>query len=344
MKLRCLIATAPVRAFVCALACAALVLFATGAREARAAVTPQGATAAQQSVPAAADATVTLCVESGNVTVRGWDRKEVRASAAASARIELRRSEAGSDQSPSSRVEVLTMGADETATALGCSHAGGAITLDVPRGSFVQVRSYGGRIEVANVAGAQVETVSGDLTLSGVTKSVDATTADGAISLRASKGRVRLVTISGRIEASDVGAAEAGDSFSAKTTTGDISLTRVAHAQVEATTSNGNITLSGALARGGLYTLRSQTAGGVTVSLPEDSSFLVRARVAAGGEIETDFPIRQLPKPPGAARGESLFSAGRLTGIYGKSDTPDATLSLTSFNGMVRLRKLGASR
>ncbi|MFL6228293.1 MAG: DUF4097 family beta strand repeat-containing protein [Pyrinomonadaceae bacterium] len=340
MKLRSLIANAPARAFVCALACAAL---SASAQAARASVTPPRS-GAQQSTPAAADATVTLCVESGDVTVRGWDRKEVRASTAAPGRIELRRAEAGSDESPSARVDVLLAGADEPQSQGGCGHAVGAISLDVPRGSFVQVKSYSGRIEVANVAGARVETVTGDLTLSGITKSVDAATADGAVYLRASKGRARLVTISGRIEAADVGAAEAGDYFSAKTTTGDINLARVAHAQVEATTSNGNIELTGALARGGLYTLRSQTAGSVTVTLPEDSSFLVRARVAAGGEIITDFPLRQLPKKPGAEHYESIFAAGRLTGIYGKSDAPDATLALTSFNGMIRLRKAGATR
>jgi DUF4097 and DUF4098 domain-containing protein YvlB len=334
--------TAFARALVCAVACATL---AASALEARASNVRQGgASAAQQSVPAAEDATVTLCVESGDVTVRGWDRKEVRASTAAAARVELRRADAGADQSPAARVEVLTLGANEPEVTSGCSHAGGAITLDVPRGSFVQVKSYSGRIEVADVAGARVETLSGDVTLRGIAKSVDATSANGVISLRASKGRARLVTISGVIEASDVGAAQAGDEFSAKTTSGDISLVRVSHAQVEATTSNGNIELSGALARGGLYTLRSQTAGGITVTLPEDSSFLVNARVAAGGEIFTDFPLRQAPKKPGAVHGEGIFSMGRLTGIYGKSDTPDATLSLATFNGMIRLHKTGASR
>ncbi|MDT7604150.1 MAG: hypothetical protein QOF61_2147 [Acidobacteriota bacterium] len=343
MGLRVLTTTALARAVVCAVACAVFAV--ASAREACASAAWQnGAAAAQQSVPAAADATVSLCVESGDVAVRGWDRAEVRASTSAAARVELRRADAGSDQSPSSRIEVLTLGADEPMLTGGCSHAGGAITLDVPRGSFVQVKSYSRRIEVANVAGARVETLSGDVTLRGITKSVDATSANGVISLRSSKGRARLVTISGMIEASDVGAAEAGDDFSAKTTTGDISLARLSHAQVEATTSNGNIELSGTLARGGLYTLRSQTAGGVTVTLPEDSSFLVRARVAAGGEIVTDFPLRQMPRKPGDAHGEGIFSAGRLTGIYGKSDTPDATLSLTTFNGMVRLRKAGASR
>jgi hypothetical protein len=330
MKLRVVKTNALVLALVCAFAAQAF---------ARGAVAP-----VQQSVPAAQDATVSLCVESGDVTVRGWERGEVRASAAGAERVELRRADAGAGQSAASRVEVLTVGAGET-VAGGCSHTGGTIALDVPRGSFVQVKSYGGKIEIEGVAGARVETLGGDLSLRGITKSVEATSANGVISVRASKGRVRLLTISGRIEAEDVGASEAGDGFSAKSTSGDISLARISNAQVEATTANGSVELEGTLARGGLYALRSQT-GNITLTLPEDSSFLVSAKVSYGGEIVTDFPLRQLPKKSDgtSAAGEGgIFSSGRLTGVYGKSDAPDATLSLVSASGTIRLHKAGAA-
>ncbi|HEX8162467.1 MAG TPA: DUF4097 family beta strand repeat-containing protein [Pyrinomonadaceae bacterium] len=298
----------------------------------------------QQTVAAADDVWVTLCVESGDVSVRGWDRKEVRASATGAARVELRRGDAGEATQAAARVQVLTAGEGE-AVAQGCIHTGGGVALDVPRGSFVQVKSYGGKIEVAGVAGARVETLSGDVTLQKVSKLVEATSANGVISLRDAKGRVRLRSISGRIEVADAGAAEPGDDFRAQTTSGDISLARVSHTQVEAVSANGDVELSGALARGGAYTLRSQT-GNVTLTLPEDSSFLLTAKVAEGGEIITDFPIRQLPKRTPAGPGEGaggLVSAGRLTGIHGKADAPDATLTLVTFSGTVYLRKAGAA-
>jgi DUF4097 and DUF4098 domain-containing protein YvlB len=297
----------------------------------------------QQTVAAAEDVWVSLCIESGDVSVRGWERKEVRASATGAARVELRRGDAGEGQSAAARVEVLTAGVGE-AVAQGCIHTGGGVSVDVPRGSFVQVKSYGGKIAVAEVAGARVETLSGDVTLQNVSKLVEATSTNGVITLRNSKGRVRLRTISGRIDVADAASAEPGDDFSAKTTSGDISLARVGHSQVEATTANGDVELAGALARGGTYSLRSQT-GNVTATLPEDSSFLVAAKVAEGGEIVTDFPIRQLPKRTAAAGGSSgeggVLNAGRLTGVHGKADAPDATLTLVTFNGTVRLRKAG---
>ena len=298
----------------------------------------------QQTVAATEDVSVALCVESGDVSVRGWERREVRASATGAARVELRRGEAGEGQSAASNVQVLTAGEGET-VAQGCIHTGGGVSVDVPRGSFVQVKSYGGKIAVANVAGVRVETLSGDVTLQNVSKLVEATTANGVIYLRGSKGRVRLRTISGRIDAADAAAAEAGDDFVAKTTSGDISLARVAHTQVEAVSGNGDVELSGALARGGVYTLRSQS-GDVSVTLPEDSSFLLTAKVSEGGAIDTDFPIRQLPKRATAegekSGGGGIFNAGRFTGVHGKSDAPDATLTLVTFNGTVYLHKAGA--
>jgi DUF4097 and DUF4098 domain-containing protein YvlB len=291
----------------------------------------------QQTVAAARDATVTLCVEAGDVTVRGWDRAEVRATVATGARVVLRRAEAEASKSAASRVEVLAFGANDDAMGEGnCSRGGGAITLDVPRGGFVQLKSYTGRIAVEGVAGARVETLNGDVGLRDLSQWVEATSGNGAISVHSSKGRAHLRTISGRIEASDVASVAAGDDFSARTTTGDISLLRIGHTQVEASTTNGAIDLAGALARGGLYTLHSQ-AGNVTVTLPEDASFALVARVYTG-EIVTEFPIRQAPKR-GVGESRGLIDAGRLAGIAGKSDAPDATLSLTSFNGSINLRK-----
>lgn len=39
-----------------------------------------------------------------------------------------------------------------------------------------------------------------------------------------------------------------------------------------------------------------------------------------------------------------ILNMGRLTGIYGKGNTPAATLTLSTFDGMIRLRKGSARR
>jgi Putative adhesin len=289
-----------------------------------------------QSVAVEPDATVIVCVESGGVTVRGWGRGEVRASAAGPGRVDFRRADGGAGAAR--RVEVV--GSDGEGRS-GCSFAGG-ITLDVPRGSFVQVKNLNGGVQISGVAGVRVETLSGDVDLQQIARSAEAATANGRVSLRKSAGRARLRTISGPVAASEVGTVEALDDFSARTTSGDITLSRLAHAQVEAVTTSGEIEWTGALAGEGNYTLRSYSSG-VTLKLPADSSFALSARVSHAGEIVTEFPIR---RAPGAAQ-ESLLggvaSTMTMNGLTGPADKPSATLRLTSFSGAIRLLKAGGN-
>jgi hypothetical protein len=290
---------------------------------------------AQQTLAVAPDATVSLCVERGDVLVRGTDGREVRASAAGAARIDLRRP-AGmlTGAGPAKTVEVS---ASDDRGVSGCSFSG-TVSLDVPRGSTVVVKTVLARVTVADVAHARVETVSGEVSLQGIGKSAEASSANGDLSVRKSTGRVLLQTISASIEAADVAPVEATDQFSAKTTSGDVTLTTVGHARVEATTTSGHVELTGALARGGVYLLKAYS-GGVKVTLPADASFRVDARVAHG-EIITDFPIKQSQD----AQAESLLSGRhstvRVNGVAG--DRPQATLTLSSFSGTLQLRKAAA--
>jgi hypothetical protein len=66
--------------------------------------------------------------------------------------------------------------------------------------------------------------------------------------------------------------------------------------------------------------------------LPADSSFKISARVVADGDIFTDFPVKVsgTPAPPNEE------STGRLVGNVGSGE---ASLSLSSFHGTLRLRK-----
>ncbi|HEY9284437.1 MAG TPA: DUF4097 family beta strand repeat-containing protein, partial [Pyrinomonadaceae bacterium] len=219
----------------------------------------------------------------------------------------------------------------------GCSFSG-SVALDVPRGATVVVKTVLARVTVADVAIARVETVSGEVSLQGIARSAEASSANGDLSLRNSAGRVRLQSISASIEAAEVAPAEAADQFLAKTTSGDITLARVGHARVEATTTSGHIELTGAPARGGVYLLKAHS-GGVKVTMPADASFRVDARVAHG-EIVTDFPVRQSQSPQSESLLHGQHSTVRVNGVAG--DNPQATLTLSSFSGVLQLRKAAA--
>lgn len=323
-------ATARARAALLALAlfgCAATAA-AQGPADARA----QGAT------PARADATVILCSESGEIAVRGSERAEVRASASSPATVRLRPTRAGGDaQAAASSVEVFASDGEDGPAC----HFSGRLTVEVPRGSFVQIKTVQGRVSVAGVAGVRVETVSGDVDLRDVARSAEVASANGGITLRRAAGRVRLHTISGMIEAAEIAPGEAGDDFSAKTTSGAITLARVAHTRVEVSTTSGQVEFAGALAPSGVYSFRSHS-GGVTLTLPADSSFRLNARVSHGGEIMTDFLVRVAQE----ASGDNLLGGShttlRLNGVAGTAEQPSASVALTSFSGTLTLRKAGS--
>lgn len=294
----------------------------------------------------AAEETVTLlaCLESGDVVVRAWDRKEVRARSNDASRIELRRADATVEPNPATRIEVL-VAKDETEPARPglCSNSGN-LELDVPRGATVQIKGNTGDVSVAGVAVVRAKTLSGDIELQRIAKSVEAWSANGTIVLRNSSGRARLETISSEIVANDIGTDDAGAEFFAKSVSGEITLSKLAHTHVEASSSNSAIDYEGPLVEGGLYTFKSHS-GSVTLTLPADCSFQLNAKVHHSGEIVTDFPIRQVPvqvnEDPrnNAPVGGALLEDGRLTGVTGKGDKRAATLILSSFSGTLHLQR-----
>ncbi len=325
----------------------------------------------EQTVAVEPNVIVSLCIASGSITVRGWERNEVQASSGDAEAIELRRATATAN-GPASRIEVLIADhADGTRTRAGSCSAFSDIELNVPRGAIVQLQTRDGDINVSEVAEARVETQNGDIDLQKVSRLVEAKCLSGDISLRDSSGRIVMGSVSGSVEATNVRSITAGDDFDAGTVSGDVMLDRVSHAQVHARSVSGSLNMTGPLAHGGRYDFKTMS-GDVTLAMPADSSFKVNAKVAHGGEIISDFTItptedaiqprrgRMSPPPPPntlptpntvpsprpspSARASVSVEATpplpdshgteRLNGIFG---TGDATLNLASFSGTVHL-------
>jgi hypothetical protein len=318
-------------------------------------VAAEGEPGSEQTLAADRAVTVMVCVQAGNVVVRGWERNEVRARNASDGQIELRRADTGN--APATRIEVLASDTPDARPHPGECGRSADLELDVPRGSNVQLKGRNGDVDVTGVATVRAETMSGTIALRDIAHGAEVSTANGDISLERAAGRVRLQTISGEIEVREAKPLEAGDDLSTKTTSGDITLEDVRHTRVEATTAAGTVMLTGALTAGGLYDLRT-TNGDVTLTLPPESSFFVNARVFHGGDIVTDFPVRLLPAasvpstppvppavpPTGKApkhppQGNVMFVDGTLTGVCGKNEKGGATLNLASFSGTIELRK-----
>ncbi|HEY0005195.1 MAG TPA: DUF4097 family beta strand repeat-containing protein [Pyrinomonadaceae bacterium] len=273
---------------------------------------------------------ITLSVLSGSLTVRGWDQKQVRVEASGEKRIELRRNDGADANAPATRLQVLFYESDDERRAEEC---GGAtdVTLNVPRGATVQLKTQEGDIDVSDVAEARVNTVSGDLVLRHISRSVDATTANGDVSLRDSRGEIRLTTFSGSVEAANISANNQGDFLFVKAVSGDVILERIEQARVEAGSISGEVSLTGPLARGGHYDFKT-TSGDITLNLPENSSFKLDAQVFDAGEFDSSFPLKLSGTLPNAGH-------DRRTIVVGTYGTGDASINLNSFSGTLRLRK-----
>jgi hypothetical protein len=333
---------------------------------------------AERTIAADAHVTVSACSVSGGITVHGWDRNEVRARSSEAAEIKFQRKDAGPEASPVKKIELLVLDKEQGPTQPGFCESSSEIELDVPRGATVQLRTRDSDISVFEVATVYVNTQNGDVTIERASGTVEAGSIGGGISLKDSSGRINLHSAGGSIEASDVRPAEAGDTFEAHSLGGEITLDHVTHAQQNAHTLNGSLSVTGPLAHRGRYNFRTMS-GDLTLTLPEDSSFQLSARYSQKAEIITDFPITLMTQshvqpsplpagvavapvapasaapapdpapqrdPPEVVRVKTKtrtivvdVSSLALRRLEGIHGTGDAKLELASFSGTIHLQK-----
>jgi DUF4097 and DUF4098 domain-containing protein YvlB len=302
----------------------------------------------ERTLAAQPNVTVTACLATGDIKVHGWDRREVRVRSDAE-KIELRPDDANS-HAPASSVEVLLSDSESKGHPAACQ-AFCDIELDVPRGAVLHLNSRDGNVVAMDVAEANIQTTSGDIALEKISRGVDAGSISGNVSLKDSSGRVTLHSISGSVDASNVSAAGGGDDFNVNSVSGDIALDRVAHLRVQAGTVSGEVNITGPLAHGGRYGLKT-LSGDITLVLPGDSSFQIDARVSRQGEIITDFPLKLtgesmviesnspgVPSPPARGRKIHLDMPLELRHVSGTYGTGDAVINISSFSGTIHLRR-----
>lgn len=323
---------------------------------------------------------VSLCVMSGNITVRGWDRNEVVARSADAVQIDLRKPQELMPVGSVKKLDVVVFNKPEEQKSQGKCQAYSDVDLNVPRGATVLVQTRDGDISIAEVASAYAGTQNGDIEVEQVSRSIEVGSIGGSICLKDSTGRVSISSAGGTVDATNLRPIDLADTIDVVTTSGDITLSQVTHKQINTKTVSGNLTLSGPLAAAGRYWFNS-FSGDVTLALPANSSFKLLAKVSEDGEIITDFPLTltqvsaaasseatvavapQPPDPPTATPKPDpvstpkvapsvkvhvkpvitvtpvpkvAFSMRRVTGTHG---TGDATISVASFSGTLRLEQ-----
>ncbi|HXQ69990.1 MAG TPA: DUF4097 family beta strand repeat-containing protein [Pyrinomonadaceae bacterium] len=256
----------------------------------------------ERSMRVSSQSVITLCVASGTLTVRGWDKEEVRVRSTDADQIEFRRIDKPKDPNvPANHVDVMVLdkeaGTDPKKDCLAIAD----VDMEVPADATIQVQTHDGDINVAGVAAVYAGSQNGDIMIERVTKLVEAGTLGGSISLKDSSGRMHLSAASGVVEAVNVRGGDEDDTFEVGTVSGDIQLERIANQKVLAKTVNGTMVMSGPLVKAGYYTF-SNVTGDVLLTLPRDASFRLNAKVSDKQDIVSDFVLKYLfePAPPGS--------------------------------------------
>lgn len=251
----------------------------------------------ERSIAALPNVAVSICVDSGNVTVRGWDKNEVFARSSEVARIELKAADSGMPSGGAAKVLVWLVdkhiGVEEKS---GCD-AFGDVELMVPRGAALYLQTGDGTIDVSDVASVFARSETGEISIKKATRSVEAVSFSGEIAVTNSTGRIAMKSVSGMLTAENLRPIDQGDCFEASSISGDIALANVDHPLVTVKTANGKLDFSGPLAHQGRYTFNT-TSSDVTLRLPDNSSFRLNARVSRDREVVSDFPLNLTIEDP----------------------------------------------
>ena len=243
-----------------------------------------------------------------DVTVRTWDRREVRIVSRPGA-VDVR----VTDGALKIRSDFLRSGGGTTASV--------AVEITVPRDMGVALDGHSLNADLRGMGGeVSVSTLQGTVRLEGGRQYVRLHAMQGSVECAGAEGRIDFETMNGSITATGI----AGE-VRAHSLNGQVLLRDVRASAVDAYTLNGGIDYAGTIVAGGEYKLETH-AGSVTVAIPERAGVTIEASTFGGG-FESDFPVT-LQKAESGGRTVSL-SLGD-----GK-----ARMTLHSFGGTIRLRR-----
>lgn len=244
----------------------------------------------------------------GEVTIKAWDRNQVRVQAIHSSRtmVGISLSEATLRLSPRG--------------SRGISRMGGVVdyTLTVPAAMSIEI---GGMYADVNIEGTRgeisVQTVEGNINVKGGGDVLNLQTVNGKVTVAGARGRLDLRSVSEDVEVSDV----VGDVV-AETVSGDVTMSRIDGKRVEAQTVSGDVHFDGTLRADGTYSFLTHS-GDVVLGIPEGTSALIRT-ATGNGDVTSSFSL------PASERSSRRRQEFRLGG-------GGASIEVETFSGDIRL-------
>lgn len=281
----------------------------------------------EKAIETVAKPSISLCAAARTVTVRGWQRAEVRA-LVENRKINFKVMERGEGDKPAWVIIQNAEAAGKNGQYDEC-FSGESVEIEVPTGARVTIKSRDSNILIDRVAKVMIKNANGDVTLRNISDEITVSNYSGNVAAEDSMGRISLASYDGDIAAFRLRPNEFGDQLSLSSTGGGkVVLRDVLHKNIEAKSLSGEIAVIGSLARGGNYDFATHS-GSLLLQLPADFPFAIKATMTAGGNFQTDFPIKPvMQNQPGQAR--SMICTN------GAGDT---TINITTFSGLLRLKK-----
>jgi DUF4097 and DUF4098 domain-containing protein YvlB len=263
---------------------------------------------------------------SGDIEVTGTDGSQIVIEA------EKRyHGSSGRDRAADVDIDVSQMGNRvrvETRYLRGRHDHGGGVsvryTVSVPRGTRVELQSVSGDVTLSAVQGeALVRSVSGSVAVRDVGSLSSAKSVSGGVSVRGARsaGETEIASVSGDVSVEDIEARE----LSVESVSGDVVIDGASCERGNLSSVSGDLRYTGRIAKGGRYELESHS-GDVVLTLAEAVGFELEASTFSG-DIESDFPLQV----------RSRDERGRkLEGVFGDGS---AFIEASTFSGDIRLRE-----
>ena len=269
---------------------------------------------------------IKLCVAQGDLKINGWRRDEVRVFVKNGRKFRLKPLEKSVETGKINWLWIGTIGEGRPGPSSECL-AGDSIEIDAPLGSNLDLSGRAARTSIDSVRKVKVKIVEGVINLRNITGGINAYTSQGDVIVENSGGAIALESTTGNIVAVEVSPGQIGDLLKAKTNGGSISLQKVEHRQIEASSISGSLLFDGKFLPGGIYNFRTSN-GSIKLAIPANSSCTFNASYGFGS-FDSEIPLEILT--------ENVTPLAKV--VVAKIGTGDATVSLTTTRGSIGIKK-----
>ncbi|MGB7209187.1 MAG: DUF4097 family beta strand repeat-containing protein [Pyrinomonadaceae bacterium] len=267
------------------------------------------------------------CISEAKVTINGWDRNEIRVYIKNGSKIGFRVHEKDPASGKPVWVLITSLAGDIARYPGSECLSGERIEIDVPMKASLMIKGKETETRIDSVKKVDIKNLGGKLALRNISGGIAAVTFEGDVTVENSGGQISLETSTGNVIAYEVSPGQIGDTFTTKTRSGTITLQKVDHRQIEATSVSGSVVFNGKFLPGGLYTMNT-TNGSIKMSIPGDSSCKIIASYGYG-TVNSAIPMKILT--------ETVSQGGKsLVALIGAGD---ATVNVTTSSGTINIGK-----